>query len=140
MNLREIFQVLLDGGKVRNLTWKPNVYVYMNECGEIVNNDGLIFEPSRFCVCEVPFYNFAEWEIYKEDEFNMAFIQAYDWMCESKDNVCMDNVCMGYKGNYHKVNGGLLITSMSEDFLFPYSRPAYEYTFNKLMKLKFKKT
>lgn len=139
MNLREALKVLVEGGKIRNATWEPNIYVYMNECGEIFNNDGLICDLSRFFVCEVPFYNFAEWEIHIDDEFNMTFFQAYDWMCKDKDNICMDNICDGVKGNYHKVNNGLLISSTKEDFVFPYCSLYHEYTFNKIMKLKFKK-
>lgn len=69
-NTKEIYQALIDGKKIRQKSWRQSLYIYLNENGNTVNQDGV--RESYYLT------NFENWEIYQEPKKKVKFYVYMD--------------------------------------------------------------
>lgn len=68
LTAKEAMKLALEGAKVRKSGWCKWDYVYFNQRGDLVNQNGDTFE---FCA-------FGKWEIFKEPVKEYKFIELFD--------------------------------------------------------------
>lgn len=127
MNLKEAFQALAEGKKIRKKNWGNNEYIFVDGM-TLKNEDGtngflLDFHDTG-----------ADWEIY--EEYNMSFIEALTLMDKDRGIVCESSLKHLYRINYDGSFEMRFFNSCSNDY------DEFENSWdslNSLSKLKFRK-
>ena len=58
LKLKDIYQALIDGKRIKNVTWRATAYNYLNSDGNLVDDTGRrVYEP---------FVDEKQWSIYEE--------------------------------------------------------------------------
>ena len=70
MKYSEAMKLLNEGKKVRRVEWVDSMYIYKNEEGRMMDNDGIYYSTSILT---------GEWEEYIEPTDNMKIQKLIDW-------------------------------------------------------------
>lgn len=77
--VREVYQALLDGKKVRRDGWCPNAFLFFNDAGDICMRNGEAVWVSWLSI-DHP----EEWSIYEPPARTGTFQEAVEWVWENK--------------------------------------------------------
>jgi hypothetical protein len=73
MNINELKEHLENGGKIRRPGWGKNAYVYLDDDGELSQEDGLLYYSNKDLLLD-------DWEVYgkpKKKEFEITHTGLY---------------------------------------------------------------